>query len=127
MRFAVVWLDQITSSQWLVAAFVAFLLLLAIAYVTGALGWLFSRLRRLILALVGGGFAIWRRWLGWAPWPVLLMLIVALHAAAWSVDWRNSLGALAGGFVILFLGVVACLAYMHIDLERYEVARGHKV
>jgi HEAT repeat protein len=122
-----VWLNQITSSQWLVAAFLAFLLLLAILYATGVLGWILYGLRRLILAVVSGGFAIWRRWLGWAPWPVFLTLVVAVHAAAWSVEARDSVGALAGGFVILFLGVVACLAYMHIDLERYEVAHGHKV
>ena len=30
------------------------------------------------------------------------------------------------GLVLLFLGVTACLAYMFIDVERYEVARGYK-
>ncbi len=29
------------------------------------------------------------------------------------------------GLVLLLLGVTTCLAYMAIDLERYEVARGH--
>ena len=34
--------------------------------------------------------------------------------------------ALACGAALLFAGVVTCLAYVYIDLERYEVARGYK-
>ena len=30
------------------------------------------------------------------------------------------------GLVPLFMGIIACLAYMFIDLERNEVERGHK-
>ncbi len=30
------------------------------------------------------------------------------------------------GLVPLFMGIIACLAYMFIDIERYEVEQGHK-
>ena len=41
-------------------------------------------------------------------------------------DWRLPWLAVLCGAVLLFMGVTACLAYMFIDLERYEVGRGYK-
>src|SRR5207247_4532011 len=33
---------------------------------------------------------------------------------------------LIAGVLLLFTGVVTCLAYIRVDLERYEVSRGYK-
>ncbi len=38
----------------------------------------------------------------------------------------ESLLTVVCAMIPLFMGLTACLAYMFIDLERYEVDRGHK-
>ena len=42
--------------------------------------------------------------------------------------WHRQVPQCEGGDVqrLLIMGVTACLAYMHIDLERYAVERGYK-
>jgi hypothetical protein len=39
---------------------------------------------------------------------------------------HSAIPPLICGLALLFLGVTACLAYLFIDLERYDVARGYK-
>ncbi len=50
------------------------------------------------------------------------MLLVLGWAAGLEASWL----AVLSGAALLFIGVTACLAYMFIDLERYEVGRGYK-
>ncbi len=53
---------------------------------------------------------------------VILVLFGLGFAAGLELPWL----AVLCGAALLFLGVTACLAYMFIDLERYEVGRGYK-
>src|SRR5262249_41770800 len=64
--------------------------------------------------------------LSWAPWPVLGgVVLVVLVLAPIEGPTRPQRELIAGG-LLLFVGVVTCLAYIHVDLERYEVSRGYK-
>lgn len=87
-----------------------------------------------VLAAVGAfvrwgirtGFRAWEWGLSWAPWPVYAGLVIALLAVGILLAGVAPAAAILFSLVPLFLGVVACLAFMFIDVERYEVARGYK-
>jgi HEAT repeat protein len=72
------------------------------------------------------GFDLWRRSLSWAAWPVFALIVVAILGLGWLVGEAWGWVGLLTGTVLLYMGVVTCLAYMSIDLERYEVGRGYK-
>jgi HEAT repeat protein len=80
-------------------------------------------------AIRGGvrqGFRLWERLLSWAPWPIFLTLAVALLLAGGLAAAHFTGFTIACALVALGMGLLACLAYMFIDVERYEVERGHK-
>ncbi len=62
----------------------------------------------------------------WADWPRFLAVVLVLLVLGWAAGLEASWVAVLSGAALLFLGVTACLAYMFIDLERYEVGRGYK-
>lgn len=72
------------------------------------------------------GFRAWERGLAWAPWPVFAGLLVVLLGVGVLFAGVAPVVALPFAIAPLLLGFVACLAYMFIDVERYEVARGYK-
>src|SRR5205823_486133 len=72
------------------------------------------------------GFALWRWLLSWAPWPVLGGIVLVLLMLAPIEGPTRPQRELLVGSLLLFTGVVTCLAYIHVDLERYEVSRGYK-
>ena len=69
---------------------------------------------------------MWRRLFSWADWPRFLAVVVALLTLGWTAGLLAPWFAVLSGAALLFTGVTACLAYMFIDLERYEVGRGYK-
>jgi HEAT repeat protein len=82
---------------------------------------------RLFQNVIERGFRVWERTLSWTNWPGYLVLVAALltggiYASEQGWDWINLLIA----SVLLASGVSACMAFMLISMERYEVARGHK-
>jgi hypothetical protein len=119
-------LERVDTSYLLLATLAVTSFLAGILYQIGLIGWI---LRGLGLAVRWGireGFLLWERLLAWASWPVFLAVVIGLLIAGGVAG-----GPLPGlrvlfGLTLLFMGVIACLAYMFIDLERTEVARGHK-
>ncbi|HVL13185.1 MAG TPA: HEAT repeat domain-containing protein, partial [Gemmata sp.] len=87
-----------------------------------ALG-LFGRLTR---GTIRAGFRVWEQWLSWADWWVYLLLAVALIVVGSFCAAARPEVTLACAAACLFMGVVACLAFMFIDIERYEVERGYR-
>src|SRR5207253_7189796 len=72
------------------------------------------------------GFLLWKRLLSWASWPVFLALVLGLLVAGVLAGGLVPAARILFGLATLLMGGTACLAYMFIDLERYEVERGHK-
>jgi HEAT repeat protein len=117
--------EQFRSSTLLLLTFVALGLIAGVLYFLGVIGAVLGLVGFLVRTGIRTGFRVWERYLSWMPWPVFLAAQVLLL-------W---LGVVAGplpvitvvvAVVPLVVGLVACLAYMFIDLERYEVARGYK-
>ena len=75
---------------------------------------------------IRAGFGVWKRWLAWAPWPLFLAAQLVLIAAGVATARLIPGVAAACAVGLLGMGLAACLAYMFVDVERYEVARGHK-
>ena len=119
-------LDQTLSSYSILLALVGVILVAGVLHQSGLLGWALGLFGRATRWAVRSGFRVWERWLSWASWWVTLLLAVALLTAGVQVAERWPGVALCCAALTLSMGVVACLAYMFIDIERYEVERGRK-
>ena len=72
------------------------------------------------------GFHLWQRLFSWASWPTFLSLVLTSLLVGWWASRHLPAVTVVCALIPLFMGVIACLAYMFIDLERYAVSRGHK-
>jgi HEAT repeat protein len=114
-------LDYAVLGTLALAALTAWLL-----FRVGLLGWALRLLGGAVRGSVRLGFALWERTLSWAPWPLFFAVAVGLLLTGGvAAAYRPGL-TVACAVAALFMGVAACLAYMFIDLERYEVERGYK-
>jgi len=119
-------MEQTQTSYLLLATLAGAVLAAGVFYAIGLLGWVLRVLGLVVREGIRKGFLLWKRLLAWASWPLFLALVLGLLIV----------GGLAGGplpglrvvcgLATLFMGTLACLAYMFIDLERNEVERGHK-
>jgi HEAT repeat protein len=118
--------DQVRSSTLILVVLVALGLLAVTLYWFGVIARVLSIVGVVIRGGIRTGFRVWESVLAWAPWPVFLGIQLTLLASG--VVAAGPLPAATVGFALLLLGMglAACLAYMFIDVERYEVARGHK-
>ena len=64
--------------------------------------------------------------LAWASWPVFLAIVFGLLLVGTLAGGPLPAVRVVFGLATLFMGAIACLAYMFIDLERNEVERGYK-
>jgi HEAT repeat protein len=114
------------SSLLVLGSFVALVLVVGVLYWTGIVGWIIGLVRVVIQTTVRTGFWLWRQLFSWAPWPVMLGLVLGLLVTGWALGQNHPLAAVGCGGALLFVGGTNCLAYIFIDVERYEVARGYK-
>ncbi len=95
-------------------------------YLLGVVGWALRLFGVAVRTSIRVGFLLWERLFSWASWPQFLATAVGLTAVGvLAVRALPALGLLLG-LVLLFSGATTCLAFMFIDLERYEVRRGYK-
>ncbi len=92
----------------------------------GVIEWVLQRAGELVRWGVRTGFLTWERVLAWAPWPLFAGIVCVLLLFGWGLSALVPLAGAAVAVVPLLMGLVATLAYMFIDVERYEVARGYK-
>lgn len=92
----------------------------------GVVGWALRLVGSVVRSAIRTGFRLWESTLSWATWPWFGGVLVALLAVGVLVVGWWPAGAVVFALAPLLLGLVACLAYMFIDVERYEVARGYK-
>ena len=119
-------LDQLHTSYALLALLAGLGIFVGILYQTGVLGWLLGIVGYAIRGAIRNGFFIWRRLFSWASWLTVLGMIAVLLFIGEIVSLSVPLITVSCGLFLVFLGVTTCFAYMFIDLERYEVARGYK-
>lgn len=119
-------LDQLHSSYLILVTLAALGLIAGLLFFTGLLGWVVRLLGLTVRGSVRQGFLLWERLLAWAAWPQFLGAVLVLLATGCTFGAVFPGLALVCGLIPLGMGVLACLAYMFIDLERYEVERGYK-
>jgi HEAT repeat protein len=116
------------GSLSLLATFAALGLLAGLLYFLGVLIILIRLVQRLLLGCIESGFQLWRRTLSGVPWGLFYILVIGLLALGVQLAQMQRLPflGLLCGLALIYIGAVTCFAYLHIDIERYEVARGHK-
>jgi HEAT repeat protein len=95
-------------------------------YYVGALGWLIGLFSRLVRWAIRVGFKAWEFSLSWASWWGLLLIAAGLLAIGFVAAADAPIIALFLAGVVTFMGVTSCLAYMFVDIERYDVERGYR-
>jgi HEAT repeat protein len=98
----------------------------AVLFKLGVIRWALRQVGALVRSGIRIGFELWKRLLSWADWPRFYILIAGLLAVGLAGGLQLAFVAVLCGAALLFIGVTTCLAYMFIDLERYEVGRGYK-
>jgi HEAT repeat protein len=97
-----------------------------ILYGVGLIGWALRAVGLVIRIAVREGFRLWERLLAWATWPLFLAIVFGfIFVGGVLGGWSPGLRILCA-LAVMAMGGCACLAYMFIDLERYEVERGYK-
>ncbi len=119
-------LDRVHSSQLILLTLVALGLAAYLLLRIGVVGGAVRLVGAVVRAGVRAGFRVWEALFSGAPWPAFLAGIVGVLALAAAAGGAVPWLAVAGGLTALFMGTAACLAYMFVDLERYQVERGYK-
>lgn len=119
-------LDRDHSSYLLLASLAGLGLAAVVLYRIGLIGSVLEILGIIVRGSIRKGFRLWERWLAWANWPLFLTLAVGFLVAGGVAGEPLPGFRIVCGLAPLFMGTIACLAYMFIDIERYEVERGHK-
>jgi HEAT repeat protein len=119
-------LDQVHSSYLVLMSLATAAVAGGVLLRLGLLGRALRGLGFVVGTSIRQGFLLWERLLSWASWLRFLVIVLAfLVAGVWAGGLVPGLRVVCG-LVPLLMGITACLAYMFIDLERYEVERGHK-
>jgi len=118
--------DGVASSTLILLTILAIGLLAGALYWLGIIGGILWAVGFIIRNGIRFGFRAWERYLAWASWPVFLALQAGIIAAGVATATTLPLLTVACGLGPLVMGIATCLAYMFIDVERYEVARGYK-
>jgi HEAT repeat protein len=119
-------LDQVHSSYLILGTLAALGVTAGVLFYIGLLGRVFQSLGVVVRGAIRQGFLLWEWLLSWANWPAFLATVVALLGVGCAVGRVWPALAVLFGLVPLFMGLTTCLAYMFIDVERYEVERGYK-
>ena len=119
-------LDQKRSSYSVLAGLLGAGLAAGGLFKIGLIGWALGLFGRVVRWSVRAGFRTWEVCLSWAHWGVFLGIALAVLTvgALFAADVPPV--AVGCGLLAAVMGAATCLAYMFIDLERYEVGRGYK-
>ena len=119
-------LTQQSASYFILLSIAGIGLAVVVLIYTGALGRILTGLERVVSGSIRHGFRAWERLFAWASLPWFLGIILGL--LAFGVAAADKLPSLTVLFALMpmLMGLTACLAYMFIDRERYEVDRGYK-
>ena len=119
-------LEQTQTSYLLLGTLAVTVLAAGILYQIGLIGWVLRGLGMIVRGGIRSGFLLWERLLAWATWPLFLAIVFGFLLVGGVAGGPLPALRVWFGLATLFMGAIACLAYMFIDLERNEVERGHK-
>ena len=119
-------LEQSETSYLLLATLAVTGLAAGILHQIGLIGWILRCLGTIVRGGIRSGFRLWESLLAWASWPLFLAIVLGLLIVGTVAGGPLPAVRVLFGLASLFMGAVACLAYMFIDLERTEVERGYK-
>lgn len=122
----IAWLESADPSCLLLAMLAGIMVSAGLLYRIGLIGWVLRGFGRAVTGASRRGFLLWERLLGWASWPLYLTIVCALLLVGGMAGGPWPTSRVLCGLAALFIGIIACLAYMFVDLERNEVERGHK-
>ena len=119
-------LEHVHTSYLLLGTLAGTVLAAGILYQVGVIGWVLRGVGLVVRGSIREGFRLWERLFARVSWPEFLTIVFIFLLVGGVAG-----GPLPGlkvpcGLAPLFMGAIACLAYMFIDLERNEVERGHK-
>jgi len=118
--------NRVRSSTLILLTLTALVLALGALYWVGVINAVLAVAGAVIRAGIRAGFRAWERLFAWASWPVFLAVQLGLLTVGIAAAGAAPPLAVACAVGALGMGLAACLAYMFIDVERYEVARGYK-
>ncbi len=119
-------LEHVSTSYLLLGTLAATVLIAGLLYQSGLIGWAMRGLGMIVRGGIRSGFLLWERLLAWASWPLFLAIVFGFLLVGGVAGGPLPVLRVSFGLATLFMGAIACLAYMFIDLERNEVERGHK-
>ncbi len=119
-------LERADTSYLLLATLAGLMVSAGVLYQIGLIGWVLRSLGLVVAGAIRGGFLLWERLLAWASWPIYLAIVVGFLLAGGAAGGPWPASRVLCGLAPLFMGIIACLAYMYVDLERNEVERGYK-
>ncbi len=119
-------LERANTSYLLLATLAGLMVSAGILYQIGLIGWVLRSLGLVVAGAIRGGFLLWERLLAWASWPLYLAIVVGFLLAGGAAGGPWPASRVLCGLAPLFMGIIACLAYMYVNLERNEVERGYK-
>src|SRR5438105_5018581 len=118
-------LEYADTSHLLLATLAGVMLSAGILYQIGLIGWVLGAFGLVVRGAIRKGFLLWELLLAWASWPAFLAIVFGFLAVSTLAGGPLPSLRVSCGLALLSMGVIACLAYMFIDLERNEVERGH--
>lgn len=118
--------SRVGSSYLILAALAALLVVAGVCFQIGLIDFVFRVFGKIVKGGILRGFLLWEALFSQARWSVFLLMSVGFIAIGVMTSDDVPIVTLLCGIGTLFMGVTACLAYMHIDLERYAVERGYK-
>lgn len=118
--------DPFRSSTLILLALAALGLFAAILFQLRVIGGVLWVAGVIVRGGIRTGFRVWEYSLAWASWRLFLAVQLGFLVMGVVTAGPVPLIAVVCALIPLAMGLAACLAYMFIDVERYEVARGYK-
>ena len=114
------------SARLILAGIAALIAVTLVTYQSGVLGWILKIIGSILGFAVRTGFGFWRRYLSWTNSLGFMIVILGLITAGWWEADENPNLTILLGIVPMLMGMAACLAYIHLEQEHYEIERGNK-
>ena len=119
--------DSVRSSYFILAALLGLVGAAVGLYYLGVIGAVVTAISWVVRNAIRQGFLLWERTAGVGLLAGLSGDRPRFHRPGRVCRQRGSRASdIVFGLIPLVMGVTACLAYMFIDVERYEVERGYK-